>query len=127
VQLLVGGAARTKLELFHPRAGKDRVRVAVDQPRDGGAATPVQLIHVAVERIEVAHAPDRRDPFALAEDERVFDDVDGPHRLPPAERRLRPCRGDGLREVADQQLRHATGYVPGTSRPCSRAVSFASS
>ena len=102
MQLLVGGAARTKLELLGPGAREDRVRVAVDEPGDGSAAAPVQLLDVAVERIEVAHAADSGDPPVLAEDERVLDDVDGPHCLPPADRRLRPCRGDGLREVADR-------------------------
>ena len=78
------------------------MRVAVDEARDRAEAAAVDLDDVAVERRQVAHAPDRLDRLAAAEDVRVLEHVDLAERG-PAQRRVAPGRRRELREVADEQ------------------------
>ena len=65
--------------------------MAVDEAGDRAEAAPVELLDVAVERPEVAHPADGRDPAVLAEDVGVLDDVDLAERR-AAERALPPRR-----------------------------------
>ena len=125
VQLLVRRAGGTERELLDPVAGKARVRVAVDEARDRAAPPPVDLLHVAVDRLEVAHAPDRHDLRPLAEDERVLDDRDLAEEC-SAQRRCVAGRRHELPDVADEQAAHAPGSI-GRSSSCSRAAAIASS
>ena len=69
VELLVRRPARAQLELADAVAREARVRVAVDEARDGRAPAPVDLDHLGVERSasRSAIAPDRDDPPVLAE------------------------------------------------------------
>ena len=50
VQLLVARAGRAQRELLDAVAGERRVRVAVDEARDGAEAAAVELLDLAVER-----------------------------------------------------------------------------
>ena len=125
VQLLIRRAGGTERELLDPVAGKARVRVAVDEARDRAAPPPVDLLHVAVERPEIAHAPNRHDPRPLAEDERVLDDRDLAEER-PAQRRCVAGRRHELPDVADEEAAHAPGSI-GRSSSCSRAAAIASS
>jgi hypothetical protein len=83
------------------------MRVAVDEPGDRTEPARVLLEHVAVERREVAHPPDRGNRLTVAEDVRVLEHVD-PTEIGAAQGRVRPRRGDELRDVADQQPGHGT-------------------
>ena len=76
MQLLVARPGGAERELVDPVAAPRGMCVAVDEARDRAEAATVELLEVAVERSQVAHAPDRRDPVAVAEDERVVDHVD---------------------------------------------------
>ena len=130
VELLVRHARRAQRELVDAVAREARVRVAVDETRNRAEAPPVDLLHVAVERPEVAHRPDRRDQAVLAEDVAVVDPVDVGERAPAQRRRASGRRGD-LGEVADEQpgrrrCRHGPGGGIGGSKPVSRAASIAS-
>ena len=79
--------------------------MAVDEPRDRAEPAAVDLLDVAVEPSgELAHAARRPRSSALAEDERVLDDVDLAERR-AAQGRLVPRRRHELREVADEQPR----------------------
>ena len=101
VQLLVRRPAGPKLELVGAVAPEERMRVAVDEARDGRAPAPSSSIDVAVERrLEVAHRAYRRDAAVLAQDVAVQDDLDGPKRAPSRSgaapgRARRPVRGHG--------------------------------
>ena len=82
--------------------------MAVDEARDRAAAAAVDLLDVAVEAPQIAHAPDGLDLPVVAEDERVLDHLDLAQRGAP-ERRVAAGRCGELREVADEQ--------PGQSQP----------
>ena len=125
MELLVRGAGGTERELLDPVTGEARMRMAVDETRDRAAPTPVDLLHVAVERLEVAHAPDRHDPRRLAEDERVLDHRDLAEQRTP-QRRCVAGRRHELPDVADEEAAHAPGSM-GRSSSCSRAAAIASS
>jgi hypothetical protein len=57
--------------------------VAVDEAGDRREPTPVELLDLAVERPELAHAADRLDGAVATEDERVLQHLD-PGERPPA-------------------------------------------
>jgi hypothetical protein len=65
------------------------MRVTVDEAGDGREAVPVDLLHVAGKRGQVAHRADGLDHAVAAEDEGVLDQLDLPQRA-PAQRCLRP-------------------------------------
>jgi hypothetical protein len=67
--------------------------------------------------------PDFRDATVLAQEIGVLLDDDVAERCSP-KRRAVARRRDNLREVTDEEARYG---LPGRSRPCSRAVSSASS
>ncbi len=125
VQLLVRRTSRAQRELLDPVAREARVRVAVDEARDRGEAAPVELLDVAAERAEVAHAPRRRDAPVLAEHVGVRRDLDLAQRRAP-ERRAASRRRRDLREVADEERAH-DGVIDGRSSACSPAAASASS
>ncbi len=133
VQLLVARPAGAKVELTDTVPREAHVRVAVDEPWDRAQAAAVELLDLSVERVEVPHATDLGDTRAVAEDERVLEDVDLAQGG-PTQRRVGPCRADDLREVAQQQPRRlavrahseSAGGIGGTSPPCA-AASTASS
>ncbi len=125
VQLLVRRARGAKRELLDPVARKARVRVAIDEAGDRAASPPVDFDDVAVDRLEIAHASDRHDLRALAEDERVLDDRDLAEKC-SAQRRCVAGRRHELTDVADEQAAHAPGSI-GRSSSCSRAAAIASS
>src|SRR5205823_12713645 len=103
MELLVPGARGTEGELLDTVAAERRMRVAVDEAGDRAPSPPVDLDHVAVERRQVAHAADRADRVAVAEDERILDDVDlAERRSAQGRAATRRCRD--LREVADEEL-----------------------
>jgi hypothetical protein len=58
--------------------------VAVDETRDRGATTSVELVDLVPEGLQVAHAADGDDPSRVAKHERVLDDVHASHRVAPA-------------------------------------------
>ena len=108
--------------------------MAVDEPRDRAEARAVEVLHLALEPAEIAHAARGRDPPALAEDERVLEHLDAAERV-ASERRAGPRRGRELPEIANQEPRGrsrlGSGHVPaegdeGRSRPCSSAAAIAS-
>ena len=76
VQLLVARAAGAERELVDAVAAERRMRVAVDEPGNRAEPGAVELLDLAVDRLEVAHPPDRGDRLAAAEDVRVLDHVD---------------------------------------------------
>ena len=76
VQLFVARAARAQRELLHPVAGERRMRVAIDEPRHGAPSAAVELLDVAVDRAQLAHAADVGDFAVVDEHVRVLDDVD---------------------------------------------------
>ncbi len=78
------------------------MRVTVDEARNGTASASVDLDDVAVERGQIAHAPDGLDRLAVAEDVRVLDHVDLAQRW-PAQRRVAARRRRHLDEVADEK------------------------
>ena len=128
VQLLVARSTGAKLELTDAIPCEAHVRVAVDEPRDRAETAAVELLDVAVERAEVPHATDLGDARAVAEDERVLEDVDLAEGG-PTQRRGRARGADDLREVAQQQPRRLAvrahsvpaGGIGGTSPPCPAA------
>ena len=128
MELLVARAAGAERELADAVAAERRMRVAVDEPGHGAEPGAVELLDLAVERLEVAHPPDRGDRLAAAEDVGVLDHVDrtqvgAARRLPRARRGRRD-----LGEVAEEQRRHRQLDASniGVERPCSRAAASAS-
>ena len=67
------------------------------------------LLHLAVERSEVAHASDGAHAPVLAEDVRVLERVERTHVRPASERRVSARRRHDLREITDEDLRHRGG------------------
>jgi hypothetical protein len=133
VQLLVRRTRGAQGELLDPVAAEAGVGVAVDEPGHRAEASAVQLLDLAVERRQLAHAAGRRHAPVLAEQERVLDQ-DGLAQGAPAQRRGRARRRGELLEVADEQLArrfrgaHSSPVVPiGASSPPRRAASAASS
>jgi hypothetical protein len=102
VELLVRGAGRALGELLDPVTREARVRVAIDESGDRAQPTAVQLDDVAAERAEILHAADTGNATLLAEDVRIFDDLDLPERL-AAQGRLPPGGCCELRQVAHEQ------------------------
>ena len=125
VQLLVGRSRGAQRELLDAVACKARVRVAVDEARDGTAPRRVELLDVAGERAELAHAPHLHDLRSLHEDVRTLDDHHFPQQR-SAQRRGVAGRRHELRDVADEEAAHAPGSI-GRSMSCSRAAAIASS
>src|SRR5919198_1352407 len=80
-ELLVTGTAGPQLELVHPIAREARMRVTVDQPRQRAEASPVELLDLTVERLELSHAAEGGDSPVLAEDVRILEHVDSSKRL----------------------------------------------
>ena len=127
VELLVACASGAQGELAHAVAAERRMRVAVDESRNGAESAPVDLLDLVVDRAEVAHAPDRRDSLIRTEQVRVLEHLDLREGA-PAERRSAAGRADELGEVADEEPPRSGGaHAIGTSRPCSAAASAASS
>ena len=120
MKLLVGGPGRAQRELLDAVSAPRRMRVAVDEARDRAQPPPVDLLHVAVERSEVTHSPDRLDPALGAEDVRVLEHRDSAE-IGAAPRSRTGCRRRDFNEVADEQPHY------GVCRPCSRAAATASS
>jgi hypothetical protein len=52
--------------------------VAIDEPRDDAPSAAVELLDVADDRAQLAHAADVSDLAAVDEHVRVLDDVDSP-------------------------------------------------
>ena len=133
MQLLVARAGGAQRELVDPVAAPRRVGVAVDEPGDRAEPATVELLELAVERGQVAHAPDRRDRVAVAEDERVVDHVDRARAsraasgAPFRRQASRPARGRG-RAAVRAPTGTVIGYASsiGVDRPCSRAAATAS-
>jgi hypothetical protein len=115
VELLVGRAAGAQLELACPIAPEARMRMAVDQARDGRAATPVELDDLFVQRAELGHSADRLDSALRAEHVSLLHDRELAE-VGPAQGRPAPRRGDDLREVADEQRRHEGPSPAGRER-----------
>ncbi len=119
MELLVRGTSRAQRELVDAVAAEARVRVAVDEARNGREPAAVDLLEVAGRRVarriarcprqgggEIAHRADRLDLPVAAEHERV---VDHPHVAERgAAKRAAASRGRDLREIADQQAAHGT-------------------
>jgi hypothetical protein len=133
VQLLVARAAGPQGELLHAVAEEARMGVAVDEPGDRAAASPVELLDVAaeLEPAELAHAPRRCDPARVAEHEGVLEHLHVSKRAATDRRLGVRRRGRELREVADEEPvrsrlagRHSRA---GSRRPCSSAAASASS
>src|SRR5581483_4714111 len=102
VQLLVARPRRAPRELVDPVAGEAGVRMAVDEPRDGGSTPAVELDDLVAERPEVSHPADGCDGVAVAEEVGILDDLDLGQRR--ASKRSPTTRGrDELRQVADEQ------------------------
>ena len=125
MQLLVRRARGAERELLDPVARKARVRVAIDEAGNRAASPTVDFDDVAVDRLEIAHSPDRHDLRPVAEDERVLDDRDLAEQR-SAQRRCVAGRRHELADVADEQAAHAPGSI-GRSSSCSRAAAIASS
>ena len=129
VQLFVRRPRCTARELVDAVAAPPRMRVAVDEARDRAQAAAVELVDVARERPEVAHATKGLDLAAAAEDVRVLvHEYVAEVATANGRRRARRRRGE-LREVADEQPRlvgHAS-RADGRSSSCSRAAASASS
>jgi catechol 2,3-dioxygenase-like lactoylglutathione lyase family enzyme len=85
--------------------------VAVDEARYGRPAAPVQLLHVAVEGSEVAHASHSAHPPVLAKNVRVLEGVERTHVSLASERRASARRRHDLREITDEKLRHRGGTL----------------
>ena len=128
MELFVARAAGAERELAHAVAAERRMRVAVDEPGDGAEPGAVELLDLTVDRLEVAHPPDRNDRLATTEDVRVLEHVDRP-QVGAARRPPRACRGGrDLGEVAKEQGTHGQLDASniGVDRPCSRAAASAS-
>ena len=106
MQLLIRGAGRAQRELFDAVAAERRVRMAVDESRNRAEAAAVDLLHIAVERRQVAHAAGCRDQPVLAEHVGVLDDRDRPEPGPARGRAARRRRRE-LLEVAHQEAAHS--------------------
>ena len=76
MQLLVARPAGAERELLDAVAAESRMRVAVDEARDRAQPSTVHLDDISAERREVAHAPDRVDHLARAEDKSILEDFD---------------------------------------------------
>jgi hypothetical protein len=85
MELFVGGAARSQLELGNAIACEARVRVAVDEARHRGAATRVELHDVGWELVgaKLRHGADRGNPPTVAEDVGALDDPNVAQRSSP--------------------------------------------
>ena len=128
VQLLVARARRAERELVDAIAAERRMRVTVDEAGNRTQAASVELMHVAVECRQVAHAADGLDRVAGAEDVRVLDQLDVAESR-PAQWRVEPSRRGQLREVPDQQpsgCAHASRGADGIFSPPRSAASIAS-
>ena len=101
VELLVARPTRAKLELARAIPREAHVRVAVHEPWDRAETTAVELLDLSVERSEVLHATDLGDAPAVAEDERILEDVDLAQSR-AAQRGVGPRGGDDLRQVAEE-------------------------
>ena len=90
---------------MHPVAGEAGMRVAVDEPRDGGEAASVDLDDVPRDPGQLAHAADGLDACAVTDDVGVFDHA---HRAQGvAAERCGHCGGrHDLREVVHEQPTH---------------------
>ena len=106
MQLLVARASGAESELLDPVAAEAGVGVAVDQPGQRAAAPSVDLDEVALEWLQVAHAADGRDRVAVDEHVRLLQQLDLSERA-SAQWRCPAGRADELREIADEQPRHA--------------------
>ncbi len=127
VQLLVARPCSAERELLDSVAAERRMRVTVDEAGDRAAAGRVELVHLAVERRQVAHPSHRLDRLAPAEDVGVLDHLDLAERSAAQRRRATRGRRE-LREVADEQTRlaHASAGAAGIQRPPASAASIAS-
>jgi hypothetical protein len=132
MQLLVAGAGRAQGELLDAVAREARVRMTVHQARHGAKAAAVELLDLAVERLQLTHAPDSLDLRVTAEHVRVLDEVDIAERG-PAERRPHPTRSRELGEVPDEQAANAARRAhpcaeggSGATSPCVSAAAAAS-
>ena len=75
VQLLVARAGRAARELLDAVAAEGRVRVAVDEARNGAQTAAVELLDVAVECRQLRHRAHRCDRRAVAEHVRALDEL----------------------------------------------------
>ena len=131
MQLLIARAVGAQRELLDAIAAPRGVCVTVDETGDRAEPAPVDLLDVAAERPEVAHAPRGLDPLAVAEDVRILEDEHVAEGAPaPRSRHAGRSRRCGLGEVADEQARQRAPYSAdggsGRSRPCSPAAAIAS-
>ena len=127
-ELLVRRTGAPQRELVRAVAGERRVRVAVDEPGDRREPSTVDLLDVAVEPRQVAHAADLLEETVTHQDVRVLDDVDlGRARRREAVRRHPTASraGRGLERGGGSRLDH--DVTPGRSSPPARAASTASS
>ncbi len=108
VQLLVGRAARAAVVLVDAVAGEACVRVAVDEPRDGGHAERVddhRVLGQLEPRTQVEAVPDRDDLAELRRDPDVaLEHVDLAERGAAQRRVALAGRARRLREPADHQV-----------------------
>ncbi len=88
-------------------AGERRVRVAVDEPGDRREPSAVDLLDVAVERRQVAHAADLLEETVTHQDVRVLDDVDPAERV-AAKRCAVARRRRELGEVSNEEAAHGS-------------------
>ena len=102
MQLFVAGPSGAQRELLHPVATPRRMGVAVDEARDRALAAAVDLLDLAVQRAQVAHAPDGFDRTVAHEHETVLDHANVFQLGSTQRRTARPGRCD-LREVTDEQ------------------------
>ncbi len=75
MQFLVARAGRAARELLDAVAAERRVRVAVDEARDGAQAAAVELFDVTIERGQVRHRAHSLDRLAVAEHVRPLDEL----------------------------------------------------
>ncbi len=104
MQFLVGRARGAQRELLDAVAGEARVRVAVDEPGDGGEPVPVELLDLDAERRETPHLADLDDARPRAEHVRALEHVDEAE-LGAAQRGSGTRGGRDLGEVADEEAR----------------------
>src|SRR5919112_2088224 len=103
MDLLVGSPGGAQLELGHPVSQEGRVRVAVDETRKRHLPAPVHALVVPAGRKlpQDLRRSDRED--ALPRDGYRGGRVDAQCPELPAPERTRTFRGDGGREVVDQE------------------------
>ncbi len=106
-ELLVRRAGAPQRELVRAIAGERRVRVAVDEPGDRREPSAVDLLDVAVERWQVAHAPDLLDEAVTHQDVCILDDLDPAERV-AAKRCVIPRRRRELGEVSNDEPTHGS-------------------